>query len=303
MTGISSKWVISALGIGGVLLVGGVVLLTQKPDEPTLSSATQSVATNTETTWGTNATGTTADINDTKLFPEAEAYIKEKSEDIVEKEYGIPVKADIGTPTKENVSNNKWVLQVSFNSLGSDLFLTDGKEETPWMDHVRFDSELTAFEKTEKEQFSARQKTWSQTINDPTQSEKFINLVRTEYIPVWEEKISFLENTKQSTANTLQLFNERYGEGPGNIPEKYLPLFHNAQDLHILATDIISLIKMNLKIKEKTIESLLAKNVDATVVAANDEDRITLVIGWHEERLGVLLEKNKELIKALQGQQ
>jgi hypothetical protein len=263
----------------------------------------QDIATNTEPTIGTNVSGTTVGTNDSKPSPEAEAYIIKKSEDIVEKEYGVPVKAAIGTPTKENIANDKWVLQVSFNSLDSDLFLTDGKEETPWMDHVRFDSELTAFEKTEKEQFSNRQKTWSQTINDPTQSEKFINLVRTEYIPVWEEKISFLENTKQSTANTLQLFNERYGEGPGNIPEKYLPLFHNAQDLHILATDIISLIKMNLRIKENTMESLLAKNVDATVVAANDEDRITLVIGWHEERLGVLLEKNKEFIKALESQQ
>ncbi len=229
-------------------------------------------------------------------------YLEKKAEAIVEKEQGIPGKATVVKPTPETSKSSVsgvWVLTVPFNGLSSDLFITDDKEGTQWMDHARFDRELTEFELNEKAQFGQIKANWQAIIGDPNLASQMVVQIQNNYKPIWQSKLQQLQAIQSAAANVSIIFQSRWGVGLANVPVKYKATYQWNLDVSLIVDDLIKMVDMNLKLKDQTIANIQSKNVSATVMSANDEDRITLVGGWYEDRLGVLLQKKTEMTASL----
>ncbi|PJE64152.1 MAG: hypothetical protein COU90_04755 [Candidatus Ryanbacteria bacterium CG10_big_fil_rev_8_21_14_0_10_43_42] len=126
-----------------------------------------------------------------------------------------------------------------------------------------------------------------------------IDVIQNELTPHLEEKIKILQNNKDLADYSLSVLADMYGVGKTNIPNKYLLIYRHYKDLSILTDTLIDIIELNIEIKQETVKEIRNKDVDAVIMAANDEDRITVVILWHEERLMELLERQEEIIQYL----
>lgn len=233
-----------------------------------------------------------------KEYDDYANYLQKNAEEIVEKEQGTPGKGTIAKPTSQTSKSSAsgvWVLTVSFNSLNSDLFITDDKEGTLWMDHARFDRELTAFETSEKAQLAQTTANWQAIIGDPNLASQMIVKIQNDYKPIWQSKLQQLQAIQNAGAGITTTFQSRWGIGCTNVPVKYKAACQWNVDVNLIVDDSIKMVEMNLAIKDKTIANIQSKNVSAAVISANDEDRITLVSGWYEERLGVLWQQKTEM--------
>lgn len=282
--------VIALIVILGGVLAGGTYFYYTKNSSSAM--APESVATSTAPIAETTAEQQWA-YND---------YLEKKAEAIVEKEQGIPGKATVVKPTPETSKSSVsgvWVLTVPFNGLSSDLFITDDKEGTQWMDHARFDRELTEFELNEKAQFGQIKANWQAIIGDPNLASQMVVQIQNNYKPIWQSKLQQLQAIQSAAANVSIIFQSRWGVGLANVPVKYKATYQWNLDVSLIVDDLIKMVDMNLKLKDQTIANIQSKNVSATVMSANDEDRITLVGGWYEDRLGVLLQKKTEMTASL----
>ena len=110
------------------------------------------------------------------------SYTRETAENLLENEYNSPLKAEPATPSTEH---RLWSITVPVNSLQHDIFLAPGKDETPWMDQVRFDKELTALENAQKRNAGQTRAAWSAIVNDPNASNLMIAKIKDEYMRQW----------------------------------------------------------------------------------------------------------------------
>ena len=227
---------------------------------------------------------------------EWELYAKETAEKLLEKEHDAPLKAEPGTPSTEH---KLWSITVPVNSLQHDIFLLPGKDETPWMDQVRFDRELTALENGQKNNASQTRATWAAIVNDPTASNMMMAKIKDEFMPQWLALLHEHSEYRLTAVDSLDKIKNTYGSLDA-VPAKYKPIAQYFIDVEAVTESLGSLAGINLQAKQKTIDGIRNKNVEAAVTAADDEDRIDLVFSWHEERLAALRKQYTELSKGFE---
>ena len=240
-----------------------------------------------------NANNSLAQKSENEFSEEYKRYLEVITKEMAEKEYGVPIKTEFVEQLPKNTKGEKWSIAVSLNSLNTDLILMEDNGQTPWMDHNYIDSELDKFEKAEKDSLSKKTATWQAIINDSSLSRKTIEVIQNVFIPRWEAEIKRLRDTKQEADYQVKFISDKFGENINDIPQKYHLLYQNAKDIGFIIADLIYLSELNLKVKDKTISSIKNKDVDTTVMGANDEDRISLITSWYYERLDILLQEYK----------
>jgi hypothetical protein len=188
------------LGVTGVLaLLGGGGFFYMAAQQSTLPSDASKVASITPEVATTSTATTTYD-----------GYAETITQKVIEKEYGIPVKGVAEKPTPQNVAGKKWVLTVSVNSLSGDLALTESPGETHWMDQVRFDSELTAFETKEKASLADSTASWSTIIGRDDLAQQMIVEIQNTYSPIWQKKLDDLTKIQNAGNDITTLFTSRW---------------------------------------------------------------------------------------------
>ena len=73
------------------------------------------------------------------------------------------------------------------------------------------------------------------------------------------------------------------------------PIYQYTNDVKIVIESIIGLLEANIQVKHETIKNIKNKNVVATIMSANDEDRLSLVTEWHGNRFKTLFEERQKI--------
>ena len=165
-------------------------------------------------------------------------------------------------------------LYISFASLPSDLVL----RKEPWMDFKKFDSELTKLETEQKKISTETQSNWSKIIaSTDSQSQMVV------YI---QNSIDSVQTSKQQLTKVLSMVRNP----PSDITSEKKQIL---SELDAVVTDLLLLYENQINIKSQTLAAVQGKNVSKAVIAANDEDRMSLVISWHDKQYNDLFSKYK----------
>jgi hypothetical protein len=217
----------------------------------------------------------------------------------IKEDQGITGTAVKAKPTQQNTQSPNWVLTVPINSLNSDIFITATVGATAWMDNARFDKELTEFEAKEKARLAQTQAKWETIIGSSDYSMQTIAEIQNNYIPQWQDRLQSLQTIQNAAAGVTTIFQSRWGAGKANVPVKYQDVYQWNFDMIAVLEDYIPLVETNITLKNETVANIQSKNIEAAVMSANDEDRITLVAGWFDERLNILLQSKGQMMEQL----
>ena len=238
-------------------------------------------------------------VTDEKLSEEYDEYIEDRVEQIFEDE-GLSVKAETGTFDASENNEGLWALTVPFNSIDADIILYTDLETKPWMDNERFDRELTEFEAVEKASLVQTTFNWQQILDSTEYTQQYIDTLEQEYIPTIESDIVILTEFNEWAKNNLEIMLNQHGSSE-NIPDKYKMIYQYYTDLSTITDDLITFNNLNLLIKAETRVGIESEDIDLVVLGSNDEDRASLLLGWHNERFKELMDERDSIGEYLES--
>jgi len=197
--------------------------------------------------------------------------------------------------TGEITNDKDWILAIDLPSIDKTLFIK--KEQ--WMEYVnQFDKELTELE-TKQVTDLMKKKEWEVILDDSKLSQITIEKIQNEYVPIWTSQIDLLKPFNEQYAQFIELIENQYLLG--DIPKPFDEIYDYSHDMVAITDDLISLAEMNLLIKQETTKGISFHDLDKTITAANDEDKISLIYIWHEERFIELIEKKEYIDTIFEG--
>ncbi|PJE64156.1 MAG: hypothetical protein COU90_04775 [Candidatus Ryanbacteria bacterium CG10_big_fil_rev_8_21_14_0_10_43_42] len=198
-------------------------------------------------------------------------------EKFFESDLKIPSTVLVTTPTTE--FGVFQVIVAQLNSIDSDIILMETPTSTFWMNFVQFDKELTAFEIAEDKNYDENLVKWEEVVSNEMSTNNYTNSYNNT-VAQMESRMSELDLLRVWSGGQHQKITGKYGS---NVPREYLEAAQYFKNYGLLAIDIIELYKQKLLVMNAVKSAVESGNAIEARKGSSDEDKMDLVIGWHQK--------------------
>ena len=142
------------------------------------------------------------------------------------------------------------------------------------MDFKQFDSDLTNLETQQKNQSAETQSNWTQILASAD--------FRAQMVANIDGSVASYQDSIQELTQAREVYRQYLAKETNPAKKEVLT------QIESVSTDLLFLYNLQIQIKNQTKAATNAQDVSKAVTAANDEDRMSLVISWHSQAFDTL---------------